>query len=148
MANSVKKEPIQTEVSKLGHNRDATASEFVALRLYSPCFSPSGKPEHSRSFAVKGSQEKYYGFTLSAAALKRSGFGNIGVETTDHSKRTHCGRQYSDDCIFTWTILEFDLKHVRNGCGADMTSCGRHRLPGVTEPFGRVWARRKTGGCH
>jgi hypothetical protein len=66
MANSIKEGPIHNEILKSGHDRDSTAREFVALRLFSPCILPSafaglradrsGKPEHSRDFVVKGSQ--------------------------------------------------------------------------------------------
>jgi hypothetical protein len=54
MANSVKKEPIQNEVSTLGHNRDATACEFLALRLFSPCFFPFGKAGALQSLCCQG----------------------------------------------------------------------------------------------
>jgi hypothetical protein len=54
MANSVKKEPIQNEVSISGHNRDATAREFMALRLFSSCFSSFGKAGAFQSLCSQG----------------------------------------------------------------------------------------------
>ncbi len=56
---------------------------MVNLRIgsiSSHLFSPSGKPEDSRSCVAKGLQYIYYGGTLGALALKPAGFCNIGVD--------------------------------------------------------------------